>query len=48
VLYRSVGVDGKPIAVSGVVSLPKGKAPKSGWPVISYDHGTKYLKSRLH
>ena len=40
VLYRSVGVDGKPIAVSGTVSLPKGKAPKSGWPVISYDHGT--------
>jgi pimeloyl-ACP methyl ester carboxylesterase len=40
VLYRSVGVDGKAIAVSGTVSLPKGKAPKGGWPVISYDHGT--------
>jgi pimeloyl-ACP methyl ester carboxylesterase len=40
VLYRSVGVDGKPIAVSGTVSLPKGKAPKNGWPAISYDHGT--------
>jgi dienelactone hydrolase len=40
VLYRSVGTDGKPIAVSGTVSLPKGKAPKRGWPVISYDHGT--------
>jgi acetyl esterase/lipase len=40
VLYRSVGTDGKPIAVSGTVSLPKGKAPKKGWPVISYDHGT--------
>jgi pimeloyl-ACP methyl ester carboxylesterase len=40
VLYRSVGVDGKPSAVSGVVSVPKGKAPKKGWPVISYDHGT--------
>jgi pimeloyl-ACP methyl ester carboxylesterase len=38
--YRSVGTDGKPIAVSGTVSLPKGKAPKKGWPVISYDHGT--------
>jgi acetyl esterase/lipase len=33
-------VDGKAIAVSGTVSLPKGKAPTSGWPVISYDHGT--------
>jgi pimeloyl-ACP methyl ester carboxylesterase len=40
VKYRSVGVDGKPITVSGLVSLPKGKAPKKGWPVISYDHGT--------
>jgi pimeloyl-ACP methyl ester carboxylesterase len=40
VLYRSVGTDGTPIAVSGTVSLPKGKAPKKGWPVISYDHGT--------
>src|SRR4051794_29705350 len=40
VKYRSVGVDGKVITVSGTVSLPKGKAPKRGWPVISYDHGT--------
>ncbi len=40
VLYRSVGTNGKPIAVSGTVSLPKGKAPKRGWPVITYDHGT--------
>src|SRR3954462_12624539 len=40
VKYRSVGVDGKVITVSGTVSLPKGKAPKKGWPVISYDHGT--------
>src|SRR4051812_10474597 len=40
VLYRSVGTDGKAIAVSGVVSVPKGKAPKKGWPVITWDHGT--------
>src|SRR4051812_18515728 len=40
ILYRSVGSDRKPIAVSGTVSVPKGKAPKKGWPVISYDHGT--------
>jgi pimeloyl-ACP methyl ester carboxylesterase len=40
VKYRSVGVDGKAINVTGVVSLPKGKAPKRGWPVITYDHGT--------
>jgi pimeloyl-ACP methyl ester carboxylesterase len=40
VLYRSAGVDGKAIAVSGVVSIPKGKAPKGGWPVITWGHGT--------
>src|ERR1700742_1961267 len=31
VLYRSTLSDGKPTAVSGIVSLPKGKAPKAGW-----------------
>jgi pimeloyl-ACP methyl ester carboxylesterase len=40
VLYKSLGSDGKATAVSGVVSVPKGKKPKRGWPVISYDHGT--------
>jgi acetyl esterase/lipase len=40
VLYRSQGVDGKADAVSGIVSTPKGKAPKKGWPVITYAHGT--------
>src|SRR2546423_792282 len=40
VKYRSVGIDGKAINVTGTVSLPKRKAPKNGWPVISYDHGT--------
>jgi pimeloyl-ACP methyl ester carboxylesterase len=40
VLYRSQGIDGKADAVSGIVSIPKGKAPKKGWPVVTYDHGT--------
>ena len=40
VLYRSTGVDGKAVAVSGTVSIPKGKAPKGGWPVITWGHGT--------
>jgi pimeloyl-ACP methyl ester carboxylesterase len=39
-LYRSVGVTGKPVAVSGAVSVPKGKAPKGGWPVVTWGHGT--------
>jgi len=40
VLYRSTGVTGKAVAVSGTVSIPKGKAPKDGWPVIAWGHGT--------
>jgi pimeloyl-ACP methyl ester carboxylesterase len=40
VLYKQVGVDGKMVPVSGIVSVPKGKAPKQGFPVITYAHGT--------
>jgi pimeloyl-ACP methyl ester carboxylesterase len=40
VLYRSTTATGKPIAVSGTVAIPKGKAPKGGWPVLSWGHGT--------
>jgi dienelactone hydrolase len=39
-LYRSIGPDGRANAVSGSLALPKGKAPKGGWPVITYAHGT--------
>src|SRR3954463_13797621 len=39
-LYTSTGVDGKTVAVSGDVAVPKGKAPKGGWPVITWAHGT--------
>ncbi len=39
-LYRSTGVDGKPTAESGTVAIPKGRAPKGGWPVITWGHGT--------
>ena len=40
ILYTSRSPQGDRIAVSGSVSVPKGKAPKGGWPVISYAHGT--------
>ena len=40
ILYTSKSPQGKQIAVSGSVSIPKGKAPKGGWPVISWAHGT--------
>ena len=40
VLYTSTSISGKRIAVSGSVTVPKGKAPKGGWPIVSYGHGT--------
>src|SRR4051794_11706353 len=39
-LYRSTSADGGAVAVSGTVAVPKGKAPKGGWPVVSWAHGT--------
>ena len=46
-LYRSTSVDGKTVAVSGTVAVPKGKAPKGGWPVITWAHGTVGHRRRL-
>jgi pimeloyl-ACP methyl ester carboxylesterase len=45
-LYRSIGVDGKPTAVSGTVAIPKGRPPRGGWPVISWGHATVGLGDR--
>jgi pimeloyl-ACP methyl ester carboxylesterase len=39
VLYRSRSIDGRPIAVSGLVDVPKRRAPAGGWPVVSWAHG---------
>ncbi|MBO4207490.1 alpha/beta hydrolase [Micromonospora echinofusca] len=38
--YRSEGIHGTPIAVTGSLMLPRGVAPKQGWPVIAWGHGT--------
>jgi pimeloyl-ACP methyl ester carboxylesterase len=40
ILYKQVGVDGRMVPVSGIVSIPDGAAPKAGFPVITYAHGT--------
>src|SRR3954471_3818077 len=39
-LYSSTSTTGRAVPVSGVVSVPKGKAPKGGWPVVTWAHGT--------
>jgi pimeloyl-ACP methyl ester carboxylesterase len=40
VLYVAQGLDGKPVAVSGSVAVPKRRAPKGGWPVVTWAHGS--------
>jgi pimeloyl-ACP methyl ester carboxylesterase len=40
VLYHTTSVDGKDVAVSGTVAIPKGPPPAGGWPVVSWAHGT--------
>jgi acetyl esterase/lipase len=40
VLYRSVGMQGEPIAVSGVIVVPPGPAPASGRPIVAWAHPT--------
>src|SRR3954466_15989155 len=40
VLYRSVSPKGDTVPVSGLVTLPSRRAPKGGWPVVSWAHGT--------
>jgi pimeloyl-ACP methyl ester carboxylesterase len=46
VLYRSVSVAGRPIVVSGMVTVPRGTPPRGGWPLISYAHGTSGTADR--
>jgi len=42
ILYSSTdGLDGKSaITVSGALFLPKGEAPRGGWPLMAWAHGT--------
>jgi hypothetical protein len=40
VLYRSRDVHGAPVAVSGIIALPKAVPPKGGYPIVSWAHGT--------
>ncbi len=40
VLYRSTGLHGEPIAVSGVVVIPPGPPPPGGRPIVAWAHPT--------
>jgi pimeloyl-ACP methyl ester carboxylesterase len=40
VLYRSIGMHGEPIAVSGVIVVPPGPAPAGGRRIVAWAHPT--------
>jgi len=46
VLYRSTGLDNKPILVSGVVIVPPGDAPPGGRPIVAWAHPTSGIVPR--
>jgi pimeloyl-ACP methyl ester carboxylesterase len=46
VLYRSVGLHGEPIAVSGVIIVPPGSAPPGGRPIVAWAHPTTGVTPR--
>jgi acetyl esterase/lipase len=46
VLYRSRGLHGEPIAVSGVVIAPPGPPPPGGRPVVAWAHPTSGVVTR--
>src|ERR1700685_2369681 len=46
VLYRSTGLDDKPILVSGVVIVPPGDPPPGGRPIVAWAHPTSGIVPR--
>ena len=46
VLYRSTGLHGEPIAVSGVVVVPAGPTPPDGRPIVAWAHPTSGVVPR--
>src|ERR671918_92821 len=46
VLYRSTGLNGRPIFVSGVVIVPQGAPPPSGRPIVAWAHPTSGIVPR--
>jgi pimeloyl-ACP methyl ester carboxylesterase len=46
VLYRSTGLKGEPIFVSGVVVVPPGEAPAGGRPIVAWAHPTTGITPR--
>jgi acetyl esterase/lipase len=46
VMYVSRSEQGKPVAVTGQIIVPAGKAPAGGFPVVSWAHGTNGMADK--
>jgi len=46
IIYRSTGINGEPIAVSGTVIYPAGPAPEAGRDIVAWAHYTTGVSSR--
>ena len=46
IMYTSTGMDGSPIAVSGIIAAPDGDPPAGGRPLVAWAHGTTGVASR--
>lgn len=44
--YRSYSLNATPIEVTGVAYVPDRPAPKNGWPILSFAHGTVGIADR--
>ncbi|WP_069172357.1 alpha/beta hydrolase family protein [Streptomyces griseus] len=40
IMYGSQGPHDQPVAVTGFLLTPRGTAPRTGWPVVAWAHGT--------
>jgi acetyl esterase/lipase len=45
-LYRSTGLNGEPIFVSGVIVVPQGEPPAGGRPIVAWAHPTSGVTPR--
>ncbi|GAA1549506.1 alpha/beta hydrolase family protein [Kribbella lupini] len=46
ITYHSRSLNGREVVVSGALFTPKGRAPKHGWPVVSWAHGSSGIIDR--
>ncbi len=46
ILYRSTGLSGEPIVVSGMVVIPQGEPPPGGRPIVAWAHPTTGVAPR--